>query len=250
MSPPHLLAPASSDVLSRFAHSNVLLAFDFDGVLAPIVSSTIRARLRAPTVRLLKQVARCYPCVVISGRALADVQSRLGGLPLRAVAGNFGYETSMAPVVRPSRTQAWLPELHARLQAHPGVWIEDKGYSVAVHYRHAPDRPRARRAITAAVRRLAGVRILEGTLATTLLPVRGPHKGSTVQRLRRALGCDRAVYVGDDDTDEDAFVSASPRTLLSVRVGRARSTGAGYRLDHQGDIDALLTELLRIRRST
>ena len=76
----HVLTGAGRELLRQFAWSNVLLAFDYDGTLAPIASDPERAALRPTTRRLLSEVARRYPCVVISGRARADAQSRLLGV--------------------------------------------------------------------------------------------------------------------------------------------------------------------------
>jgi hypothetical protein len=76
-----LLAPQNLPALRRLARGRVLLAFDFDGTLAPIVADPARAHLRPRTRRLLADVARKYPCVVISGRRRADVVGRLAGIP-------------------------------------------------------------------------------------------------------------------------------------------------------------------------
>ena len=70
----HILARANRDVLRQFACSRVLLAFDYDGTLAPIVSDPKQAAMRATTRALLSEIAKRYPCVVISGRARADAR--------------------------------------------------------------------------------------------------------------------------------------------------------------------------------
>jgi len=88
----HALAPAQHRVLERFARSRMVLALDFDGTLAPIVADPERAAMRLSTRRLLRQVARAYPCVVISGRARADVLRRVRGLGVLEVIGNHGSE--------------------------------------------------------------------------------------------------------------------------------------------------------------
>lgn len=245
---PDILAPESDATLREFASSRVLLAFDFDGVLAPIVATPGRARLRAGTRRLLAQVAARYPCIVLSGRRLDDLAPRVAGVPLRRVIGNFGHEPAPRGRRPPPEVRAWLASLEARVGHEPGIRLEDKGFSLAVHYRQAPDPVRARRLVRAVVGRLRGVRVMDGTLATTLLPVAGPDKGVALQAARRRFRCDRALYVGDDGTDEDALVSAPASRLLSIRVGSG-STGARFRLRRQGDIDSLLQRLLALRPS-
>src|SRR5262245_9730135 len=87
-----LLTPRNRELLRSFLQAKVLLAFDYDGTLAPIVTDPDQAYMRESTRNLLDHVARAYPCVVISGRARADVASRLGGAPVRDVVGNHGSE--------------------------------------------------------------------------------------------------------------------------------------------------------------
>src|SRR5690349_15297415 len=75
----YLFAPREMEMLADFARSNVLLAFDYDGTLAPIVDHPRDAVMRPETKALLRQVTRLYPCTVISGRSRADVRQRLSG---------------------------------------------------------------------------------------------------------------------------------------------------------------------------
>lgn len=82
-----------------------------------------------------------------------------------------------------------------------------------------------------------------------LVPRNAPHKGMALERARRLLACDCAVYVGDDDTDEDAFRVAPPERLLSIRIGATRTSGARYYLKTQYEIDSLVRTLLRLRPS-
>jgi trehalose 6-phosphate phosphatase len=77
----HLLSRDGRELLAQLASTHVLLAFDFDGTLAPIVSDREGARMRASTARLFARVAAAYPVAVISGRARADVTARSGKRP-------------------------------------------------------------------------------------------------------------------------------------------------------------------------
>ena len=81
----------------------------------------------------------------------------------------------------------------------------------------------------------------------SLLPQDGAHKGIALQNARRLFACDLAVYVGDDNTDEDAFGSAAADRLLSIRVGPAPGSRATYRLRRQVEIDDLLRAFLELR---
>ncbi len=243
----HILAPRHVHTLNDFAASNVLLAFDFDGTLAPIVPEPSAARMGSSTRRLLAAVARRYPCIVISGRARHDLLKRIGALPVFHVAGNHGLEPWGQSAAYASLVHDWVHQLAARLGGYDGLVIEDKTYSVAVHYRRAPSQRRAAAAIARAVRGLRGARTIGGRQTVNLVPRGAPHKGTALERARRLLACDTAIYVGDDDTDEDAFGSDRPDRLLAVRVGVRRQSRARYSLRNQAEIDDFLLTLLACR---
>jgi trehalose 6-phosphate phosphatase len=243
----HLLARAHRDVLEQFACSRTLLAFDFDGTLAPIVRQPGKAAMRSSTRRLLRQVAIAYPCVVISGRSRADVRRRVRGVPLADVIGNHGIEPWHGAAPDEREVRRWIPLLEERLGRIQGVAIEDKGLSLAVHYRRSREKKRARARILSAAARLGEVRLLGGKQVLNILPARSPHKGLALERARARLGCDTAVYLGDDETDEDVFALDQPGQLLSIRVGRKRTSSAAYYIRRQADVDRLLRRLLTFR---
>jgi trehalose 6-phosphate phosphatase len=143
--------------------------------------------------------------------------------------------------------QRWLPALKARLSRHQGVVIEDKGFSVAIHYRQARERTSARRAVVSAARSLEDVRLVGGKLVVNILVPGAPHKGLALERERLHFACDTAIYVGDDETDEDVFQIDRPGQLLSIRVGRKRSSAAPYYIRNQAEIDRLLETLVAVR---
>ena len=86
-------------------------------------------------------------------------------------------------------------------------------------------------------------------MVVNLLPKGAPTKGTALERACRLLVCDLALYVGDDETDEDVFGEFSPERLLSVRVGSSLASRALYCLKHQGEIDQLLRRLVALRAS-
>jgi trehalose 6-phosphate phosphatase len=242
-----LLAPQNRPVVRRLARGRVLLAFDFDGTLAPIVADPARAKLRPRTRRLLAKVARQYPCVVISGRNRADVVRRLTGIPLRRVLGNHGIEPS--PVLPAARraVRRWLACLKPRLEGVAGIIFDNKGATLAIHYRKSRNRPAALAAILAATADLAEARVMQGILVVDLLPKGAPNKATALQGEMRRLRCQAALYLGDDQTDEDVFALSQRLPLLAVRVGRRLRSLAPYYLANQSDVDALLAELLDSR---
>ena len=245
-----ILAKDHLSTLSEFALSNVLLALDYDGTLAPIAPTPRSARMRAETRRLLTAVARLYPCVVISGRALDDLSRRLGDIPLWYIFGNHGLEPAPAGAPHTALVQEWAGRLQALLSGEPGVSVEDKTHTLTIHYRHAPDKHRARTAIDKALDSIPEARALGGSEAVSVLPAGGADKGVALQQARRQFACDTAIYVGDDDTDETAFGSDSAGRLLAIRIGAVRHSQAQYHLHSQLEMDDLLKALIDFRQTS
>lgn len=243
----HVLARRNREVLERFAGPRTLLAFDFDGTLAPIVADPERAAMRATTRRLLEELARRYPCVVVSGRARDDVRRRVLGVTLAEVIGNHGLDPGLGRAEASRAARGWVTVLEERLGGLRGVVIEDKGLSVAVHYRAARRKQEARARILEAAAGLGDVRLLGGILVVDILPGGAPGKGRALERARERLGCQTAVYVGDDDTDEDVFSLDLPDALLGIRVGRKGDSAAEYFLRTQAEVDVLLRRFLGLR---
>jgi trehalose 6-phosphate phosphatase len=243
----NILSPSSRQVLAQVAWSNVVLGFDYDGTLAPIVDDPEKARMRESTRDLLEQVARKYPCVIISGRAQDDVARRIRGVGAFEVIGNHGLEPWRRTEPFAARVHEWVATLQRELASAPGVVVEDKVFSVAVHYRRAPRRKEARRQIVDAVAKLDRVRVIGGKCVVNVIPHGAPHKGTALELARDQLGCDVALYVGDDKTDEDVFALDDPGRLVTVRVGQSATSRAAFYVPDQASVDALLERLLALR---
>lgn len=242
-----ILSVASLEVLQQFAWSKVLLAFDYDGTLAPIVPDPDRARMRETTRRLLGRITERYPCIVISGRSRTDVGRWLRGIRLEQVIGNHGIEPWQATRPLMAEVARCAPLLREQLSALKGVRVEDKAFSISVHYRQSREKKRALAAILESAGRLGAVRVIGGKQVVNILPLGAPHKGMALEKERDQLRCDTAIYVGDDQTDEDVFALDQPGRLLTIRVGARRGSQASYYLRNQGAVDALLARLLELR---
>lgn len=240
----YLLSKTSLPLVKRLAEERTLCAFDFDGTLAPIVDHPNLARMRGPTRRLLKRLASLYPCIVVSGRSREDVRGKLRGIPLAGVFGNHGAEAGGGNH-EDRRIEHWKAALQAELGNLPGVWVEDKGSSLAVHYRQSRRPAQSRRRIAEAVAKLNEARTFGGKKVINLVANGAPTKGDAVAAERDRLHCNWVVYVGDDENDEDAF--AMKGNLVAVRIGRKKNTHAGYYLRSQAEIDELLKWMARLR---
>ncbi len=240
-----ILADPYRSRLGRVAGPLTLLAFDFDGTLAPIVAKPEHATMRESTRVRLAELASLRPVAIITGRALADIQPRLDGVAAAAIVGNHGGEPSPQMDAARLTVARWLPVLTRDVGALDGVVIEDKGQSIAVHYRHAESGVDALAAIRASVEHLGpGVRSVEGIEVLNLVPLGAPNKGDALQRLRRELGAATVLYVGDEETDEDAFATLDHDTSIGIRVGMTEHSRARYFVPGQDEIEALLDLLL------
>jgi trehalose 6-phosphate phosphatase len=243
----HLFGRGSGEVLEALAHTRCLLAFDFDGTLAPIVADRDAAGMRAETRSLLARVAEQFPTAVISGRSERDVRARVRGVGVRWVIGNHGLEPGPRLTRFEDQVEAAEEALRVLLSM-PGVDVENKRYSLAVHYRRSRQKAQARRAILAAASQLpAPFRTIGGKLVVNLVPEGAANKGDALLLLREQAGADTALYVGDDVTDEDVFRLDQPGRLVTVRVGLSKSSAASYFLRDQREIDRLLRALGNLR---
>lgn len=243
-----LLSPENRPIVAQLAWASTLLAFDFDGTLAPIVESHPDAEMTPETRALFAQVCALYPTAVISGRSHDDVVPRLAPAQVKYIVGNHGLE----PDIDQARFEVFAREASTRLAGAlagaQGVELEDKRFSLAVHFRRSRSRREARRLIHQAVAEVCPeARAVDGKCVVNVLPPRAPNKGDALLRLRAREGAATALYVGDDITDEDVFVLDQPGRLLSVRVGESPGSAAAYFLRDQAEVDALLTLLIELR---
>lgn len=241
----YILSRRSHPLLSQLARGKTLCAFDFDGTLAPIVERPEDAMIPPQTESLLARVASLYPCIVVSGRAWPDISRRMNGIPLARVYGSHGAETEQSQDRRPAPVERWKALLEPHLNHQPGVWIEDKGSSLAIHYRQSPEPLQTEQSILNAAATITGARVIGGKCVVNLVLESDPNKGTVLIAERDRLQCHCVLYAGDDDNDEDAF--GIEGRIVGVRVGRSDKSRARYYLRNQSEINTLLSELIRFR---
>ncbi|HXF56892.1 MAG TPA: trehalose-phosphatase [Actinomycetota bacterium] len=197
------------------------LFFDFDGTLAEIVP---RPQLAQPHPRAAAALARLVPryalVAVVSGRPTEEVR-RLLGVPGVEVVGLYGLGGRADRAALPAEVREAVAEAVA---AVPGAWVEDKGPSLAVHFRGAPDPSVAERALRERLGDLAAARgllLLPGKMVLELAPPDTPGKGAVVEEAARARGLTACLYAGDDLADLHAFAALDrlrARGLLTAKV--------------------------------
>jgi len=233
--------------LKPYLGNDTLLAFDFDGTLAPLVANPSLASLPRRSASLLADLSKKFPVALVSGRSRADLRPR-SPFPLKAWIGNHGMEG-----VTGARTGAknnvrlvkqWEKTLKLALADHPAVVIENKKYSLTLHYRASRNRARAKKLLNHLVTELTPApQIIEGKCILNLLPQGSWNKGTALVALLESGGYRQAIFVGDDVTDEDVFRRHDPR-IFSVRIGTSKNSAAQAFLRNQKEMELFLRLLL------
>ncbi|MDH6126268.1 trehalose-phosphatase [Kitasatospora sp. GP82] len=223
--------PAGREGLAALlvAPAEAVIAFDFDGTLAPIVPDPEQARAHPGAVPALCELAPLVGAVVVITGRPADVAVRYGGfadvpdLAHLTVLGQYGAErweagtgelTAPPPPPGVAALRAELPAALERAGARPGTWIEDKGRALAVHTRRTPSPDAALDLLREPLARLAadhGLMVEPGRYVLELRPP-GVDKGTALTAFlaeRPAVGA--VLYAGDDLGDLPAYAAVEKR---------------------------------------
>ncbi|WP_436493393.1 trehalose-phosphatase [Actinokineospora sp. HUAS TT18] len=233
----------------------LLVACDYDGTLAPIVEDPEQARPHSESVGALRSLAGLHETTtaVISGRALRDLAT-LSRLPSEVhLVGSHGSEFDVGFVHALDEQARSLhlrieQELEQLIEGAPGVHLEVKPASIAVHVRRAEAEVGARvlEAVRSGPCTWEGVQVTEGK-AVVELAVIHTDKGHALDVLRHQVSATAAVFVGDDVTDEKAFARLSGPDV-GIKVGDGESL-AGYRIADPVDVATVLAFILEERRN-
>ncbi len=218
------------------------LFLDFDGTLLELAERPDAIEVPPGLERLLDRLYRLFggALAVITGRSLSDLDCYLppGNLP---AAGQHGGELRRGPgKVQVLKADVLTNPIRDRLArfavTHEGLMCEDKGNSIALHYRGAPKQEPAILALAEAIVRESQGRleVIRGKAVCELRPV-GINKGTAVRAfLAEFPFCGRwPLMIGDDRTDEDAFAVALESGGAAIKVGAGGSL-AQWRLADPG----------------
>ena len=246
-----VFTPEGEADLARTVAQQPLLAFDFDGTLAPIVSRPTDARVPLATLRRLRRLKQRLPLAVISGRTVADLQRRLGFEPDHVV-GNHGAEDARVGVLPEWR--AALDGLRERLRGaavelqRAGISVEDKGASMALHYRLAHDHREAVDMIGQVLQPIdPGLHVFGGKMVTNVVSAQADDKAAALRRIADRAEVHAVLYLGDDVNDEPVFAMRNPH-WLTVRVGAAEAheSVARYFISGPREVPRLLDQVLAL----
>jgi trehalose 6-phosphate phosphatase len=248
----YAFSPEGVACLAAVFATDPLLAFDIDGTLAPIVARPDEARLPDDVKRCLHELAERTKIAVITGRSVDDARRMLEFEPHYLI-GNHGAEGIRGWKARSEGFARTVRGWHKALERcdalqEAGVTIEDKRYSLSLHYRLARDHPVAVRAIRACVETLSPpAKTIDGKAVVNLLPPDAPDKGAALRALIAQTGARNVLYVGDDDTDETVFGLHLP-SVLTVRVEPNADSAAALFLRDQREVLTLMQHVARFRR--
>lgn len=243
----HLFSPEGERALNATMARRPLLAFDFDGTLAPIVARPDDVRVSGAVAHRLERLSRLLPLAIVSGRSIDDIRGRLSFQP-RYVIGSHGAEDPWLPE---ADSTSVLDAMRDRLAddaeslRRAGVTVEDKGQSIALHYRLARHRAEACEVVTRLATTLPpGLKAFGGKLVMNVVAADAPDKAEAVARLVGRSGAGAATFLGDDVNDEPVFARAEP-TWLTVKVGRDDpSSLAMFYLDGPSEVASMLDRML------
>lgn len=204
------------------------LITDIDGTVSGIAPSPQEAEVHPECKAHLSRLVGRLPLVAaISGRPAAEAQ-RMVGVAGMVYIGNHGLERwrngvteyiEGAEVYR-EKLAAARKELEDSLSVD-GLYMEDKGVSLSIHYRNCPDRQQARGSILQRIeesRSAGGFKVVEGKMVVELRPPVEADKGSAVRGLISDYGLRGGLYLGDDASDIDAFRAMRGEGFAAVCV--------------------------------
>jgi trehalose 6-phosphate phosphatase len=228
--------PAPPDNLDP---ANLALFLDVDGTLLDIEDHPADVRADPALVEMLARISSGLggAMSLISGRQIADIDRIFA--PVRfAAAGAHGSELRQHPDDPATIAESSLPAqildgIRTFVEQNPGLLLEEKRGGVSLHYRRAPHLERQCKAF---VDKLMpeidkDFRLIAGKMVLELAPI-DHNKGAAISEMMRRdpFSGRRAVFVGDDVTDEDGFRAVNAIDGITIRVGGNRGSAAGYAL--------------------
>ena len=232
--------------------------FDYDGTLTPIAQRPDMAKLDSAIRNKLLQLSKKYHVALVSGREKEDL-FKLVNIPDIFYAGNHGLDIS-GPGISMTfpEIEKYLPIienitllLEQTLSTFPGIILEKKGMSVAVHYRMTPEKnlPELKSILKNTMKgRLKYIRVLKGKKVFEFLPNIGWNKGKAITWIMNALGLSWAehgvFYLGDDTTDEDAFRVLRTRGIGILISEKTRKSSADFRLSSPEEVKKWIQSFL------
>ena len=249
-------------IAEKMKGRDAFLFLDYDGTLVPITDTPQKARMPSELKSLLTELSQIPGCkvAIISGRPLEDIKNIVGIQEIIYV-GNHGFEIEGPKIKYKKQEFTGYREvideikgaLHKKLSAIQGVLIEDKGFTLALHYRLADDKniPAIKNIFNETTIPYVDKKKIRVRTGKMLLEIRPPvdwDKGKVVLWLlarQRFILKDKdvfPVYIGDDTTDEDAFKVLKNKGLTIV-VDSQKDSSAEYYVKDTAEVGMVLERM-------
>jgi trehalose 6-phosphate phosphatase len=229
------------------------LFLDIDGTILELAETpgqvVVPARLRELVRKLDAAMGRAF--ALVSGRSLSDIDA-LFGIPGLAAAGLHGMEcrttdgVTHVQSVDESIMRSFRDRLQAYTDRYPGLLLEDKKLSIAIHFRRAANlQTEVEKILRETIAGHDSFHIQSGKMIAEIKS-RGPDKGFAVSRFMQAPPFQGRVpvFIGDDVTDEDGFRAVSELGGIAIKVGDGHSS-AGCYLEQPTDVIEWLEDYLK-----
>ncbi|NCO84107.1 MAG: trehalose-phosphatase [Nitrospirae bacterium CG_4_10_14_3_um_filter_44_29] len=241
----------------------IALFLDFDGTLVPIQKDPARCFLSEETKKQLRSIAGSQNCClsILSGRMLSDIKKRVG-IHKIYYGGNHGLDIS-GPDIRYTHPKALSAKpvirdikhlLQKEIAGIKGAWLEDKKFTLSLHFRSVEkgDISSVKRAFYKTVDRFIEKKlmaVIKGKKVLELAPYISWDKGKAALLILKAMK-DKCfpIYIGDDQTDENAFRALNKKGI-TIRVGKSAKTAADYYLKGYWEVPRALDMLTITKQS-
>lgn len=242
-----------------FAKKNFTFFLDYDGTLTPIVEHPDSAKLSPQMKEVIKTLSQKFIVTIVSGRKKEEIEKLINNVNHIIYAGNHGmdikgdklemthpYAQKLSPLMNKLSF-----ELKNKLIEIDNVLIENKKFSVAVHWRQVEKKqvPKLRNIIENLIRNNPSLRIMEGKKVFEIMPNINWHKGEAIRWIMHKLNIDwrdtTVIYIGDDTTDEDAFRLIRTRGVGILVSSKPKESAADFWVSSPQKVKKLLEEIIK-----
>jgi len=235
-----------------------ILFLDYDGTLTPIVERPDLAVLSSDMKNTLKRLSSRYTVAIVSGRLREDVQ-KLVGIDGIFYAGSHGFDIKGPSFALIQKDAEFVIPLISNIAEHvrnelgkiEGVIIENKEFSLAVHYRLLKDDKYLndiRNYLNNIIDNNHSLRLMSGKKVFEIMPRIDWNKGKAICWIMQALGFGfddvNVIYIGDDTTDEDAFRIIRTRGVSILVSGKPKRSAADFRVSSPYEVKKIFDYLL------
>ncbi|KAL0548746.1 hypothetical protein IC582_013213 [Cucumis melo] len=239
-------------IMKGLKRKKIVVFLDYDGTLSPIVDDPDRAFMSSEMREAVREVAKCFPTAIISGRSRDKVKEFVK-LSNVHYAGSHGMDITTAPT-SDNEIREVLEEETRKIE---GAMVEDNRFCVSVHFRHVHERDldKLEKKVETVLERYPDFHITSGKKVMEIRPTINWNKGHAMEYYLHTLGHTNEddvvpLYIGDDRTDEDAFKVIQMRGQgIAILVSSIpKNTRASYSLKDPSQVLAFLLRLVRWRK--